>query len=210
MVTASDDPPAGRRSITPAAEKRIRPPPPAPPHPHAACRSRRSSLHNFSFPSNLGLSWGNQRVLRCVNPNPRPSNPEEPAAAAAAAAEEEESSPANLSRPWNLRSWRASGRVSSPPSPRSPTMVSLGKSLRPRAENGGGGGGGERSKFSVGLSKEEIEEDFVKMKGSKPPRRPKKRAKYIQKQLDSVFPGLWLSEITADLYKIDEVNFPLF
>lgn len=61
----------------------------------------------------------------------------------------------------------------------------------------------ERCEFSVALRKEEIEDDFLKMKGMKPPRRPKKRAKYIQRQLDSVFPGLGLSEITPELYKID-------
>lgn len=42
----------------------------------------------------------------------------------------------------------------------------------------------ERQKFSVALSKREIEEDFFAMVGHRPPRRPKKRAKIVQKQLD--------------------------
>ncbi|KAK6142984.1 hypothetical protein DH2020_023332 [Rehmannia glutinosa] len=70
-------------------------------------------------------------------------------------------------------------------------------------------GGGEKKEkrklsISVPLSKEEIEEDIFALTGSKPARRPKKRAKSIQKQLDSVFPGLWLVSITADSYKVSE------
>ncbi|XP_011093280.1 uncharacterized protein LOC105173283 [Sesamum indicum] len=76
-------------------------------------------------------------------------------------------------------------------------------------ENEGNGGGGEKKEkrklsISVALSKEEIEEDIFALTGSKPARRPKKRAKNIQKQVDSVFPGLWLVSITADSYKVSE------
>lgn len=38
--------------------------------------------------------------------------------------------------------------------------------------------------FSISLSKEEIDEDIFLMTGSKPSRRPKKRSKAMQKQLD--------------------------
>ncbi|CAL9075591.1 unnamed protein product [Musa textilis] len=61
---------------------------------------------------------------------------------------------------------------------------------------------GEMAKFSISLSRAEIEDDFFAIKGTKPPRRPKKRAKIIQRELDSLFPGLWLSEITPETYKI--------
>lgn len=61
-----------------------------------------------------------------------------------------------------------------------------------------------RRKFSIALSREEIEEDFLMTKGAKPPRRPKKRAKYVQRQLDALFPGILLAEVTADLYKTEE------
>lgn len=61
-----------------------------------------------------------------------------------------------------------------------------------------------RVKFSVPLSRTEIEEDFMTMIGHRPPRRPKKRAKLVQKNLDTLFPGLWLTEITADLYKVPD------
>ncbi|KAB2622724.1 hypothetical protein D8674_024906 [Pyrus ussuriensis x Pyrus communis] len=59
----------------------------------------------------------------------------------------------------------------------------------------------EKSKFWIALSKEEIEEDVFVMTGSRPSRRPKKRPKNVQKQLDSIFPGLWLVGVTADAYK---------
>ncbi|XP_027362735.1 uncharacterized protein LOC113870341 [Abrus precatorius] len=63
----------------------------------------------------------------------------------------------------------------------------------------------ERVKFSVQLTKKEIEEDFIKLLGQKPPRRPIKRPKFVQKQLDTLFPGLWLTEVMADSYKVLEV-----
>ncbi|PIN26086.1 hypothetical protein CDL12_01154 [Handroanthus impetiginosus] len=62
----------------------------------------------------------------------------------------------------------------------------------------------ERPKFSVALSKGEIEEDFFAMVGHRPARRPKKRAKIIQRELDTLFPGLWLTEVTPDMYKVPE------
>lgn len=61
-----------------------------------------------------------------------------------------------------------------------------------------------REKFSVALSKKEIGEDFLAFTGHKPARRPKKRAKIVQRELDTLFPGLSLTEITADMYKVSE------
>ncbi|XP_060210122.1 uncharacterized protein LOC132637009 [Lycium barbarum] len=65
----------------------------------------------------------------------------------------------------------------------------------------------KRLRFSVGLSREEIDEDIYAMTGSKAARRPKKRVKAVQKQLDTLFPGLWLASITPDSYKVCE-NLP--
>ncbi|KAK7310064.1 hypothetical protein RJT34_07286 [Clitoria ternatea] len=62
----------------------------------------------------------------------------------------------------------------------------------------------ERVKFSLQLTKEEIEEDFMKMLGRKPPRRPKRRPRHLQGQLDSISPGMLLTEVTADLYEVPE------
>jgi len=61
-----------------------------------------------------------------------------------------------------------------------------------------------KQKFSILLTRQEIEEDIFFMTGSKPARRPKKRAKVVQKQIDNVFPGLWLAAITPDSYKVSE------
>ncbi|XP_007052276.2 PREDICTED: uncharacterized protein LOC18614448 [Theobroma cacao] len=62
----------------------------------------------------------------------------------------------------------------------------------------------KKKKFSISLSREEIDDDIFAMTGSKPSRRPKKRAKNVQKQLDCVFPGLWLSSITPDCYRVSD------
>ncbi|KAG4173704.1 hypothetical protein ERO13_A11G076700v2 [Gossypium hirsutum] len=62
----------------------------------------------------------------------------------------------------------------------------------------------KKQKFSVSLSREEIDDDIFAMTGSKASRRPKKRAKSVQKQLDCVFPGLWLASITPDCYRVTE------
>lgn len=62
----------------------------------------------------------------------------------------------------------------------------------------------KNQKFSIPLSRGEIEEDILLLTGSKPSRRPKKRPRAIQKQLDNLFPGLWLDSITADSYKVSE------
>lgn len=45
----------------------------------------------------------------------------------------------------------------------------------------------EREKFSVSLSKKEIEEDFMAMIERRPPRRPKKRPRIVQNQMDVGF-----------------------
>lgn len=62
----------------------------------------------------------------------------------------------------------------------------------------------EKRKFWISLSREEIEEDIFVMTGSKPARRPRKRSKNVQKQLDNVFPGLWLAGITPDAYRVPD------
>jgi len=92
----------------------------------------------------------------------------------------------------------------------------------------------EKTKFSVSLTKEEVEHDFWALVGTRPPRRPKKRPRIIQKNLDviipltpsiinyihafflvilfnfvsflqTLFPGMWLSEVTAECYEVAEV-----
>ncbi|MED6194690.1 hypothetical protein PIB30_030757 [Stylosanthes scabra] len=123
-------------------------------------------------------------------------------------------------RPWNLRTRRAACKAPAPPSA-SPQAQAL---SAPHDEDGNklfdvGGSSShyqvkdkkvmmmmnERSKFSVSLSKEEVEQDFWGLVGTRPPRRPKKRPRIVQRQLDTLFPGLWLTEVNADCYKVAEV-----
>ncbi|KAJ6312570.1 hypothetical protein OIU77_014151 [Salix suchowensis] len=114
-------------------------------------------------------------------------------------------------RPWNLRKRRAAiggsgnlilGKVSgnncSPLRSDSAKSPRLRGDKRDREEK-------ERVEFSVPLSKKEIEEDFMEMLGHRPSRRPKKRSRIVQKQMDAVFPGLWLTEVTVDNYKVPEL-----
>ncbi|XP_011048182.1 PREDICTED: uncharacterized protein LOC105142309 [Populus euphratica] len=56
----------------------------------------------------------------------------------------------------------------------------------------------------IALSNKEKEEDFMAMKGCKPPQRPKKRAKLIQRTLLLVSPGAWLSDLCHERYEVRE------
>ncbi|KAK2633701.1 hypothetical protein Ddye_029996 [Dipteronia dyeriana] len=149
-----------------------------------------------------------------------------PVSAAAAAVQDS-------ARPWNLRTRRAACKdPNGGPAPTAASPASKGflrieerkpsSSLSPmRSEVAIGAksprvlrGGGvpaekevkkERPNFSIALSKKEIEEDFLELVNHRPPRRPKKRPRIVQKQLDTLFPGLWLTEVTADSYKVPEL-----
>ncbi|KAL6985941.1 hypothetical protein U1Q18_019315 [Sarracenia purpurea var. burkii] len=81
----------------------------------------------------------------------------------------------------------------------------LPKSMRLRGfAEGHGSEKKEKRKFWISLSREEIEEDVYAMTGSKPARRPKKRPKTVQKQLDNLFPGLYFAGISADSYRVHD------
>ncbi|XP_039003567.1 uncharacterized protein LOC120130393 [Hibiscus syriacus] len=119
-------------------------------------------------------------------------------------------------RPWNLRKRRAAckapidGRGTND-NYNSPTRNEEINSLRVRERGQPVASAADeenkraRPEYSVSLSKQEIEEDFMVMVGRRPRKRPKKRARYVQKELDSLFPGLHLTEVTADSYKIPEL-----
>ncbi|XP_038898839.1 dual specificity protein kinase pyk3-like isoform X2 [Benincasa hispida] len=73
------------------------------------------------------------------------------------------------------------------------------------------GGSGEAAvpqvwppKFAIALTNKEKEEDFLAIKGSKLPQRPKKRAKIIQRTVNLVSPGAWLSDLTLERYEVRE------
>ncbi|KAL2543587.1 hypothetical protein Fot_12820 [Forsythia ovata] len=59
-------------------------------------------------------------------------------------------------------------------------------------------------KFVIALTNKEKEEDFMAIKGSKLPQRPKKRAKFIQRTLNLVSPGAWLCNLTLERYEVRE------
>ncbi|KAL3850375.1 hypothetical protein ACJIZ3_012257 [Penstemon smallii] len=59
-------------------------------------------------------------------------------------------------------------------------------------------------KLLISLSSKEKEEDFMLMKGCKPPQRPKKRAKLIQRTILLVSPGAWLSDLCQERYEVRE------
>lgn len=122
---------------------------------------------------------------------------------AAAAEGESPSTTEKEARPWNLRKRKAAGTAktkslrieekkvnfSSPATVRPVRRV-------PEKE--------QRVKFAVALSRKEIESDFTVMLGKRPPSRPKKWPRPIQRQLDSLFPGALLGEITTETYDVPE------
>lgn len=115
-------------------------------------------------------------------------------------------------RQWNLRPRKAESvaTVAIEKQVEIAAVAAAPKSMRLRgiAENGLGFGEKrdkkEKSKLWISLSREEIEEDIYSMTESRASRRPRKRPKIVQKQLDSIFPGLWLVGTSADSYRIDD------
>ncbi|XP_042417654.1 uncharacterized protein LOC122006275 isoform X2 [Zingiber officinale] len=62
----------------------------------------------------------------------------------------------------------------------------------------------EWPRIHLSLSRKEKEDDFMAMKGTKLPQRPKKRAKNIDRTLQFCYPGMWLSDLTAARYEVRE------
>ncbi|XP_024006229.1 uncharacterized protein LOC112082857 [Eutrema salsugineum] len=164
-------------------------------------RSKR--LHNFTLPY---LRWGQQRFLRCVNlpshshqRSPHfPSSSSSPSpnrSISVAGVSNKKLEVVAAARPWNLRTRRA---ACSEPGEDSPEKI-VGNEIGDELEKD------EKLRFSVSLLRKEIEDDFSTMIGKRPPRRPKKRPRIVQKKLNTIFPGLWLSEeVTMDSYNVPE------
>ncbi|KAF9587057.1 hypothetical protein IFM89_039743 [Coptis chinensis] len=120
-------------------------------------------------------------------------------------------------RPWNLRTRRAACTApknsSSSSSPQKVEISNPSPNLRLRGMAAAAMSQGVEKKkkerrrdLLKTLTREEIKEDFFMMTGNNPSRRPKKRAKIVQKQIDNLYPGLYLTEITLDTYKVpDEI-----
>ncbi|KAM0889502.1 hypothetical protein ACQ4PT_027662 [Festuca glaucescens] len=210
MAAAADDDRHRHRLANPASPP-SGPPAPAPLPPHPQPHRRR--LHSFSFPT---LSWGTHRLLRCAkNPasSPPPAAPDTPSpdkekarpsadgAAAGAAGSPQQRPP---QRPWNLRT-----RRSATVAPRAfgtddaPDAAAAADRATPPARHAEAS---SKRGFSIVLSKEEIADDFALFRGTRPPRRPKKRPRTVQRQIDSMCPGFCLADVTPETYKIEEVR----
>jgi len=87
-------------------------------------------------------------------------------------------------RPWNLRTRRAQTTSSPIVYPQTTPSITPAKPSPAPASNETAT---PRAKFAVALTRQEIEDDFLAMMGRRPPRKPKKRPRYVQKQLDVSF-----------------------
>ncbi|KAG0519105.1 hypothetical protein BDA96_09G235600 [Sorghum bicolor] len=200
---------ATAKPASPAAASASASPTPTP----SPAPANRTRLHDFAFPT---LSWGAHRLLRCskdgggpASPPPHPHTPspdkeKQPQASSPGAA-----AASQPPRPWNLRTRRsatvaplasrsdaagkapASAGGAHPPQLASPPPPAPAAAPRKRT-------------FSAALTREEIAEDFAAIRGTRPPRRPKKRPRAVQRQLDMLYPGLSLADVNLDSYKIDE------
>ncbi|RRT33899.1 hypothetical protein B296_00058785 [Ensete ventricosum] len=104
------------------------------------------------------------------------------------------SAAAEAVRPWNLRTRRPADNAPAENGPyRCPTLVSVSPS--PFAAESCPGKGmvgarseasekGMRGRFTISLSREEIADDFWKIKGMKLPRRPRKRPRIVQRKVE--------------------------
>ncbi|XP_066368721.1 uncharacterized protein [Miscanthus floridulus] len=116
------------------------------------------------------------------------SGPRSPARAAVAGEEAQQEAPR---RQWNLRertSWRDYRA----------------EDARPARKLGSTDAGGGSRGFSVALTRQEIDADFVVITGRKAPRRPRKRTKSVQRKIETLCPGSSLTEVTRDRYKVNE------
>lgn len=209
------------------------PPPPDPVADAAAVEAAAAATSNArqaaafsSFPSLK--TWGSHRVLRCAAHVNRSSDAIAAVSASATARRSPEKlnvveekalrqlheaeagssdaehvaaakapEPAPASPPWKLRTRRRPNpRVAAPSANGSPPPER--RPSRARAE------ALDRARFSVTLTSDEIEEDIYSVTGARPRRRPRRRPRPVQKQVDMLFPGLWLSEITAESYRVPD------
>ncbi|OEL20427.1 hypothetical protein BAE44_0018554 [Dichanthelium oligosanthes] len=151
----------------------------ATPSPPASSSRARDPLLFGAF--ELPAGWGCRKPMGFCRDTGAPVAPEPDAPAAeaknndprspagGAAAEEAQEAPR---RQWNLRE-------------RTPWRDYRAEDARQSKKLGYTNAGGQHSRgFSVALTRQEIEADFVAITGRKPPRRPKKRTKSVQRQID--------------------------
>lgn len=167
-------------------------------------------LHNFSLPH---LRWAHchNRLRRRNSPEQlyQPPSEEEHDKKAEVLKKVSDDGEGTEEKPWNLRTRKVVNLQKG--------LAKKGKKMlddeRGAVESCGtvaGGGGSERQRkvgeekrrLWISLSKEEIEEDIYSFTGYRPTRRPKKRPRNVQKQIDNVFPGLYLVGLSAESYRV--------
>ncbi|KAL2642818.1 hypothetical protein R1flu_010405 [Riccia fluitans] len=62
----------------------------------------------------------------------------------------------------------------------------------------------EWPKIVLGLTRKEKEDDFMSIKGTKLPQRPKRRPKAVEKNVNFISPGTWLCDLTRERYEVRE------
>ncbi|KAL5748436.1 hypothetical protein ACOSP7_025477 [Xanthoceras sorbifolium] len=184
--------------------------------------SRSSRAHRLSFPSSSSSSAAaaaKQQKDATERPHKQTTTALEKEAAAVekneTGEEEDRGEEETAAKPWNLRPRKAAKNADAREALVDSTGVMDGhyekqkpKSMRLREMVESRGNNHvekkEKNKFWLALSRDEIEEDVFIMTGSRPARRPRKRPKNVQKQLDAVFPGLWLVGATVDAYRVTD------
>ncbi|CAF2138824.1 unnamed protein product, partial [Brassica napus] len=168
-------------------------------------RKRPKTLHNFTLPD---LKWGVQRSLRCMKLQSNGGVDDRNRRLWRSAGEEgieefgekmkesifreqvvdyeEEEGKREREReaspPWNLRKRRAACKA--------PVAESVNCD--------------EEAKFMSTLTKKEMEDDYMTMMGHRPPRRPKKRLRTLQKQIHLLHPAFYFTQITEDIYQVPD------
>ncbi|KAJ3669270.1 hypothetical protein LUZ60_011220 [Juncus effusus] len=171
-------------------------------------------LHSFTFPTSL--AWNGQRILRFISPvSSKTGEMPPPPPRSKTASPEQDKGKEEEALPWNLRRRRENQnekqnndevlnlrrrRESQNENQNNDEVLKLGSQANEDS-------GERKMELTIRLTAKEIEADFLAMAGKKPARRPKKRAKRIQQQIDDVFPGIRLSKITPDLYKVEEQQY---
>ncbi|KAG0491402.1 hypothetical protein HPP92_004800 [Vanilla planifolia] len=117
--------------------------------------------------------------------------------------------PSDSNRPWNLRTRRVpiygdSCSSPSPPATQVPAAAERSGQTRNFRLRSEAFDKRDWPKISIPLTREEIEEDVYAVTGLRPRRRPKKRPRILQRQLDLLLPGSWLSSISPDSYRVPE------
>ncbi|XP_010415454.1 PREDICTED: uncharacterized protein LOC104701455 isoform X2 [Camelina sativa] len=102
-------------------------------------------------------------------------------------------------RPWNLRKRRAACKA---PVPRVDSNQYKGLGVEENKRVVKDSVSGVKMRFEDTLSKKEIEDDYMKIFGQRPPRRPKKRSRTVQRQIDLLNPASYITEITEELYNV--------